>query len=297
MIKSMTGFQSLTRDEAEASVGVTIRAVNHRYLDLQLRLPAAWVYLEPRLRALLQERLSRGRVELSLSVQVRHVPSVEVEINEDVTRALAEAIGRLRENGLVTGGLAAGDLLRVPQAMAIRERQVDPESPAFAQVAAVIEAAVSDAAAGLDAMRTGEGASLRADLDRRTGLVARLMDTLAAAAEEGRASLDARLRQRISELPLDLQGEQAAVAQEIVRFTARSDISEELVRFRAHLTQWAALTESPEPCGRKLDFVLQEMNREVNTVGAKADGPKVSELIVEIKAELERMREQVQNVE
>ncbi|MFB3855030.1 MAG: YicC/YloC family endoribonuclease [Vicinamibacterales bacterium] len=293
----MTGFQSLTRDDPEASVGVTIRAVNHRYLDLQLRLPAAWIRLEPALRSLLQERLSRGRVEMSLSVQVRHVPTVEVEINEDVARALSEAVRRLRENGLVSGGLTAGDLFRVPQAVAIREHQVDPESPAFARVAAVIEAAVSDAAAGLDMMRIREGEALRADLENRTRIVSGLIDALAAAAEEGRSFLDARLRQRIADLPPDIQGDPAAVAQEIVRFAARSDISEELVRFRAHLGQWAALTESPEPCGRKLDFVLQEMNREVNTAGAKADGPRVSELIVEIKAELERMREQVQNVE
>lgn len=156
---------------------------------------------------------------------------------------------------------------------------------------------MEEAAAGLDAMRVREGEALAADLSARLETVSQGLERLAAVAEEGRAGLEARLRQRISELPSDLQGDPMATAQEIVRFTARSDISEEVVRFRSHVRQWADLVAGSEPCGRKLDFVLQEMNREVNTIGAKADGAAVGEIIVELKAELERMREQVQNVE
>lgn len=297
MIKSMTGFQSLTREEPDATIGVTIRAVNHRYLDLHLRLPAAFAHLEPSLRSILQQRLSRGRVELSLTVQTRLVPTVEVEVNEEVARSLASAVERLRAIGLVNGGLSAGDLMRVPLAMSIRERPPDAESPAAREVARLIEGAVEEAAAGLDAMRVREGEALAADLSARLETVSQGLERLAAVAEEGRAGLEARLRQRISELPSDLQGDPMATAQEIVRFTARSDISEEVVRFRSHVRQWADLVAGSEPCGRKLDFVLQEMNREVNTIGAKADGAAVGEIIVELKAELERMREQVQNVE
>jgi len=120
---------------------------------------------------------------------------------------------------------------------------------------------------------------------------------VAAAALEGEAGVRARLGARVAELSADLPIDQALVAQEVVRFAARSDISEEVVRFRAHVQQWTGLTDGPEPCGRKLDFLLQEMNREVNTMGSKADGTGVAEAIVDIKAELEKMREQVQNVE
>jgi uncharacterized protein (TIGR00255 family) len=124
-----------------------------------------------------------------------------------------------------------------------------------------------------------------------------MIEGLAEAADTGRSELEARLRERIAELGLELPVDQAMIAQEIVRAAARSDISEEVTRFRAHLAHWEALADGQEPCGRKLDFLIQEMNREVNTLGAKADGLYVSELVINAKAELEKMREQVQNVE
>jgi uncharacterized protein (TIGR00255 family) len=123
------------------------------------------------------------------------------------------------------------------------------------------------------------------------------VDHVVGAAERGRADLETRLLERARELASSLPIDQAALAQEIVRAAQRSDIAEEVTRFRGHLAHWEALTSAPEPCGRKLDFLLQEMNREVNTIGSKADGLQVSELIIQAKAELERMREQVQNVE
>jgi uncharacterized protein (TIGR00255 family) len=160
-----------------------------------------------------------------------------------------------------------------------------------------IEAAVEQALADLDAMRVREGGHLRTDLDGRQQALATLIEGLRVAAEDGRVELERRLRDRVDEITLELPVDQAMIAQEIVRAAQRSDISEEVTRFRAHLAHWTALVDGDEPCGRKLDFLLQEMNREINTIGAKADGLGVSELIINAKAELERMREQVQNVE
>src|SRR2546426_923480 len=154
-----------------------------------------------------------------------------------------------------------------------------------------------EALADLDTMRSREGDHLRADLDERRTLVADLVERVAVAADQGRDAMEERLRERVRELRADLQADETAVAQEIVRMAARSDISEELARFRAHVSHWITLADSAEPSGRKLDFLLQEMNREVNTMGSKADGLRVSELIIAAKAELEKMREQVQNVE
>jgi uncharacterized protein (TIGR00255 family) len=128
-------------------------------------------------------------------------------------------------------------------------------------------------------------------------MVADLVERVAVAADEGRAALEERLRARVRELREELQADETAVAQEIVRSASRSDISEEVARFRGHVSHWVTLADSAEPCGRRLDFLLQEMNREVNTMGSKADGLRVSELIIAAKAELEKMREQVQNVE
>jgi uncharacterized protein (TIGR00255 family) len=146
-------------------------------------------------------------------------------------------------------------------------------------------------------MRAREGDHLRADLDERRTGVAELVERVAVAADEGRVAMEQRLAERVRELRTELQADETAVAQEIVRMAARSDISEELSRFRGHVSHWVTLADSAEPCGRKLDFLLQEMNREVNTMGSKADGLRVSELIISAKAELEKMREQVQNVE
>ena len=138
---------------------------------------------------------------------------------------------------------------------------------------------------------------MRADLDVRRAFVAGLVEGIAAAADDGRAAMELRVAERVREMRTELQADENAVAQEIVRMAARSDISEEVTRFRVHVSHWSALADSREPCGRKLDFLLQEMNREVNTMGSKADGLRVSELIINAKAELEKMREQVQNVE
>jgi len=297
MIKSMTGFASLTHEDERATIAVTVRAVNHRFLDLQLRVPNAFGDVEPRLRTLLQKRLSRGRVEVGISVQVRDLSVPTVELNMDVAHALSAAIEQARSQGLVSGTLSPGDLLRLPQAIAVRERSIEADPALEARIAVSIEAAVEQALADLDGMRVREGTHLATDLDARRQTLVDLIEHLRLAADQGRNALETRLRERIDELRLELPVDSAMIAQEIVRAAARSDISEEVTRFRAHLAHWRALTDTNEPCGRKLDFLLQEMNREINTIGSKADGIQVSELIINAKAELERMREQVQNVE
>jgi uncharacterized protein (TIGR00255 family) len=297
MIKSMTGFASLTHEDERATIAVTVRAVNHRFLDLQLRVPHAFGDVEPRLRTLLQKRLSRGRIEVGISVQVRDLSVPTVELNMDVAHALSAAIEQARSQGLVSGTLSPGDLLRLPQAIAVRERSIEADPALEARIAVSIEAAVEQALADLDGMRVREGTHLATDLDARRQTLIDLIEHLRLAADHGRNALETRLRERIDELRLELPADSAMIAQEIVRAAARSDISEEVTRFRAHLAHWRALTDTAEPCGRKLDFLLQEMNREINTIGSKADGIHVSELIINAKAELERMREQVQNVE
>ena len=298
MIKSMTGFASLTRDDESATIGVTVRAVNHRFLDLQLRIPPAIGTLEPRLRALVQQRVSRGRVEVSVSIQQRRVPVLEVELNEPFLDALGAALERARVRGLVSGTLSPGDLLRFPQALSVREKADESDHAEEASsLGARVEEAVSAALDELDAMRIREGTYLRADLDGRRQQLAELYAGVALAAAEGLAMLQTRLEERVRELRADALADETTIAQEIAKFVGRSDITEEVVRFRGHLEHWQVLSDSAEPCGRKLDFLLQEMNREVNTTGSKAEGPAVTELIVALKAELEKMREQVQNVE
>jgi uncharacterized protein (TIGR00255 family) len=296
MIKSMTGFASLTRDDEAATIAVTIRAVNHKFLDLQLRIPPTLAAVEARLRALVQKHVGRGRVEVSVNVQQRRVPAVDVELNETFLEALGGALDRARERGYVAGPMTPGDLLRFPQALSIRDRPDDAPGE-DERLAARIEEAVAAALGELETMRVREGGYLRTDLDARRAAIGELFERAAIAAEQGMAGLQARLQERVRELRADAMADEGTIAQEIAKFVGRSDITEELVRFRGHLEHWRALTDGPELCGRKLDFLLQEMNREVNTLGSKAEGPTVSETVVSLKAELEKMREQVQNVE
>jgi uncharacterized protein (TIGR00255 family) len=297
MIKSMTGFASVSMEDDRASIGVTVRSVNHRYLDVQMRLPQSLGQIEARLRGRVQTRAARGRVEVAVSVQMRQEPVLKVSINEAFTRALSEALDKAREAGLVQGSLVPGDLLRFPQALSVREETPELDSQSREALESVIAKAVDAALDDLDTMRVHEGELLRADLDGRKAAVLAAVEDVAAKAVAGESLLRERLAKRVSDLTADLAVEPAAVAQEVVRFAARSDISEEVVRFRAHVQQWTTLSDGPEPCGRKLDFLLQEMNREVNTIGSKADGLGIPETIIGIKAELEKMREQVQNVE
>ncbi len=297
MLKSMTGFASVTSENDLATIGVTVRSVNHRYLDLQIRIPPSLAELEARVRALVQQRVARGRVEIAVSVQTRRLPPVDVQLNELLLDALESALDRARARGVVSGPLTPGDLLRVPQALTMKERPESADDPARAEIGGAVETAVSSAVAALETMRVREGEFLRDDLEARRRALGDLIARLSDAAARGQESFRSALAERVREATVDLRLDAAAVAQEVVRIVARSDISEEVVRFKGHLEHWTALVESAEPCGRKLDFLLQEMNREINTIGAKAEGEGVPEMVVDAKAELERMREQVQNVE
>jgi uncharacterized protein (TIGR00255 family) len=273
---------------------VTAKGVNHRFLDLQLRMPAALAPAEARLRAIVQQKIARGRLEVGITVQTRAASAaVQIEVNDTVIETLSAALERARDRGLVAGTLTPGDLLRFPQAIVVTEQKETLDPGVFPDV----EAALGEALDELDRMRASEGVHLRTELDGRRGQLADLFERAAAAAATGSDVLRARLAERVKEVRLDPAVDETLVAQELVRFANRSDITEEAVRFRAHLEHWRALSDAPEPCGRKLDFLLQEMNREVNTLGSKAEGLGVTELVVALKAELEKMREQVQNVE
>jgi uncharacterized protein (TIGR00255 family) len=292
----MTGFASSSRYEAGQMVTVTAKSVNHRFLDLALKTPQTLNPIESRLRALVQERITRGRVEVGVTLDRAEEPPREVLLNEALLDRVSEALAGATSRGIITGALTASDVLRIPQVLEIRH--VDPKPGSLApEVSALIESTVSDTLDALVRMRETEGRLLRADLDARLSTLADLVSQVDREAREGQKLLEGRLRERLAALSPDLQGDPSATAQEIVRFVARSDVDEELVRLRSHFEHWRGLADGPEPCGRKLDFLVQEMNREINTIGSKAEGTRVTEIVIDVKAELERVREQVQNVE
>ena len=295
MIKSMTGFASLTREDEALTVSVTARSVNHRYLDLQVHLPPGLLRLESGIRDEAQRRLARGRVELRIAARRRGRPPVAVEVDEELIAALAEVAARSDVQRATGGHWTVGELLGFPQVVTVAERTAELGDDPDVEMA--VTGAVGEALGDLDRMRTSEGGYLRADLDERLVAFGRLIDRIEQGASDGAEALGHRLEARLAEIGADVHADQAALAQEVVRFVARSDIHEEVARLRAHVSHWGMLADAPEPCGRKLDFLLQEMNREVNTIGSKADGHETSGLVVAAKAELEKLREQTQNVE
>jgi uncharacterized protein (TIGR00255 family) len=297
VIRSMTGFASVSREVAGDKVQITMKSVNHRFLDVSVKLPQALAALDQRVRALIQQRLSRGRVEVQIAAEVTSPPEREVVVDERLLEQVAAAIDTVRARGIVTGSLTPSDLLRLPQVIEIRSRAADAGVDVPASLAALVELAVTEALDALVVMRETEGRFLATDLGVRLASIAGYVDTLERDAGEGQRGLETRLRERVAQLPVDLQGDPAALAQEIVRFVARSDVDEEIVRLRGHLDHWRGLAGGPEPCGRKLDFLVQEMNREVNTIGSKVEGARGTEVVIAAKAELERIKEQVQNVE
>src|SRR5260370_33009380 len=211
MVKSMTGFAAVTHKDDRATIAVTIRALNHRYLDLQLRLPQALAPIESELRAMVTARVARGRIEISLVLQLRQAPGVDVELNVEFGRALAAALDEARARGLISGALAPGDLLRLPQALTIRERHSGFDGSLSDALAAPTRAAVERALTELDQMRLREGEHLRADLDRRRVVVAELIERIASAADLARGATERRLAERIRELRADLKAAEMAI--------------------------------------------------------------------------------------
>ena len=293
----MTGFASVSREANGDRVSATVKSVNHRFLDVQLKVPQALSSMESRLRALIQSKLTRGRVELSLMVDRTALPPREVVLDETLLAQVAEAVNRARESGLVSGSLSASDVLRIPQAIEIRTRVAADGTAVPPAVAELVESVVESALQALVVMRETEGRHLAGDLETKLSSIAGLVTALEGLAHDGQSSLGDRLRERLAGLPADLTGDSSALAQEVVRFVARSDVDEEVVRMRGHVDHWRGLATGPEACGRKLDFLLQEMNREINTIGSKIEGARATEVVIAAKAELERLREQVQNVE
>ena len=297
MIKSMTGFAEARKEVERATLGASIRAVNHRYLDLQIRLPSSFSGLEQGLRSIVQERLLRGRVDLLVTVQFSQLPEAEVELNEKMIRALGSALERSRDHGLEIKEITVSDLMRVPNAVVIKETSSAVDATKDEALLASITELVSEVLDDLDSMRKQEGEYLCSDLNSRHDSIEILIGLIEDGARESSKVFKERLRERAEEFSEAMGVDPMLLVQEIVRVALRSDIAEELARLRAHIAHWQALVDSPDACGRKLDFLLQEMNREANTIGAKIEGVKVKQHVVDMKVEIERLREQVQNVE
>jgi len=283
VIKSMTGFASVTHEDERATMTVTIRALNHRYLDLQLADSAVARRHRGRRPVARRKHVARGRVELGLSLQLRQVPGVEIEFNEEFGRALESALAKARERGLVSGTIDAGDLLRLPQAITIRDRQASDDTTLQDALATAGRHAVAMALADLDTMRSREGDHVRADLDRRRTFVAELVEQIAAAADEGRTAMETRIADRVRELRTELSADETAVAQEIVRMAGAIRHQRRSRPFPRPRVTLAGARRQRRAVRSQAGFSAAGNEPRGQHHGSKADGLRVSELIIAAK--------------
>ena len=296
MIRSMTGFGRASFELGGVPFEVEIRTVNHRHLDIRARLPRSLGELEADLKAQIQEKLKRGKVDASVAVATGAISPPTLEIDRGVADQLVAAARELADVHGLAGGLRVAELLALPGVARFVEREVDPEG--FARAA---ERAFDAALEAVDRMRAREGESLDREIRGRLESIRRLVGAVEVRAGAVVESVREKLRRRMEKLEVETGLlDEARLHQEIVIAADRLDITEEVVRLSSHLEQfWEVLDEAGPgvPVGRQLDFLLQEMGRETNTIGSKGNDADIAHQVVELKTELERIREQVQNVE
>ncbi|HLK35244.1 MAG TPA: YicC/YloC family endoribonuclease [Polyangiaceae bacterium] len=290
-MRSMTGFGLGEVPLATGRLGVEVRGVNHRFLDVRVRLPRELGDLSGFVEQIARDRLTRGRYEVA--VRIEGIALGAPVLDRDRARAAYKALCDLRDE------LAPGADVPLSLLASIPELFVSSADRELDLVRTAARAAFEAAAASLDAMRVREGEALKGDLVRRLDRVRALARDIQRRSPEVLEAHRRRLRERAERLRIaaEVEADATRLEQEIAVFAERCDITEELTRLDSHCAQLAALVASDEAVGRRLDFLLQEMAREANTVGAKSPDAQIAHAVVEVKAEIERMREQVQNVE
>ena len=298
MIRSMTGYSRTQGENKDASLAVTVKSTNHRFLDLQIRISSGLEALEPLLRRLAKEHVVRGHVEVTVSLQ--RLGTTQIQLDDKLVGAYVAACQKLRE---AYGFTAAPDpvaLLRIPGMVATGNSEIPPEE--LERLGEMLEKVTVEALEQLNEMRNREGEILGRDLRLRLDNLQRLTEEVSRLARRVPALYQRRLASRIQEMLPGAELDAARLAQEVAYLAARSDITEELTRFQSHLDQVRHLLEEGAELGKRLDFLLQEMNREANTLLSKTTdvpevGLEISRQAIEMKTEIEKLREQAQNIE
>jgi len=292
MIRSMTGYGRAQGELEGRTLIVEVKSVNHRYKDINVRLPRRYNSLEHRIRELLGEKLDRGRLDLSLNSREGELTPAVPEINVPLVDRYHEMIVQLRERYGLQEQMTAFQLLSLPDVIVYQEKELNP-----AEEWPVLERLIHCAMEELDDMRLKEGGSLLADIESRLREMKARLKEIEARSPLVVTQCHDRLSERLAEMTKGIEIDPIRLAQELAFFADRCDISEEIVRLRSHMDQFAQVLNQESPLGRKLDFILQEMHREINTIGSKASDSEIALRVVEFKTDLERLREQVQNIE
>jgi uncharacterized protein (TIGR00255 family) len=289
----MTAFSRIEESDGGFSAVVEIRSYNSRHLDISLRLGQTWMILEERIREAISKKADRGRIEIRIQIKSESDAVRGFEIDEPLAAAYHSALVQLKDAFKIEGPAPLELLARASGV--IKPAEIDPDVEAIWRF---LETCVEKAMDGLNEMRAREGQFLLRDFEERIGTIRDGIDKIEAASKDLPRMYQERLTERIAKLTDgNVELDPARIAQEAAFLADKSDISEEIVRVRSHIRQFLDIMNADEPSGRKLNFLLQEFNREFNTIGSKTQIADVSHIVVDIKSELEKMREQVQNVE
>ena len=288
----MTGFGRGHEVLNGRDITVEIRAVNHRYYEFSCRIPRSMGFAEEKLKSLLAGKINRGKVEVSVLVYNTGANDEKITVNKEVIREYIEALRSVKDEFSLTDDLSLSNVLRIPDAFTVIKEDVDEEQ-LWADVKQVAEQALER----FVAMREAEGERMKADflarLDTIEGWVGFVEQRSPVIVEEYRK----RLFDKMTEVLEGKQVDESRILLEAGIFSEKTAVDEETVRLRSHISQFRAMLESSEPVGRKLDFLVQEMNRETNTIGSKVQDVEVTKVVVDQKSEIEKIREQVQNIE
>ncbi len=292
MIRSMTGYGMGQKVIPLGRVTAEARSNNHRYLDISLRLPKKLYPLETRIKEMVKAHFSRGRFDISIEMDSGGKDQFKLEPNVEVAQMYVDALESLKSKLNITGEVTLDLVSRARDVITAKEGEGDV-SPPWEEVSGVLLSCLE----ALGAMRENEGRNLVLDLEGRLKRIARYIEEVKGRSPLVLEAYRKRLSERLAEMVEGMEIDSARLYQEVAYFADRSDITEEVVRIGSHLRQFGHMLKSDGPMGRKMEFLLQEIHREVNTVSAKANDVLISQKVVEIKAELERMREQIQNIE
>jgi len=293
-MKSMTGYGRAESIIDDKKVSIEIKSLNHRFLEIFVRLPGVFSPLEPEVKRKVTDRFARGRIEVSIRRDAEQSANAEgrLELNMPLIRNYYSMLSSLKQELQLKDEINLDLLLGIKDAVTVAETEID-----LAHVWENLQKILEEAMDSLESMRAQEGEIIGKDLQGRIGLLESFLKRIGNKAPQVVSEYQKRLSERVKDLMGNFPVDEVRIAQEVAIMAERSDITEEIVRFQSHLIQMDSIMKSNEAVGRKIDFLLQEMNREANTIGSKSPDAEISQIVVDIKTELSRLREQVQNIE
>ena len=292
MVKSMTGYGRAREMHNGRDITVEVRSVNNRYLDCTVKMPRAYIFAEDRMKARVQQAISRGKVDVFVTIDASAADAAVVAVNEPLARGYYDALTRLKTMFDLSGDITPEVLAKFPDVLAVTKAEEDVEA-----IAADICAVLDDALAAYNAMRAMEGEKLAADVAGRITTIEAVVGKVEERSPQTVAAYRQRLEAKMQEVLQSTTIDESRILTEAAIFADKIAVDEETVRLRSHIAQLQAMLVSGEPVGRKLDFLIQEVNRECNTIGSKCNDLTIAQDVVNMKAEVEKIREQVQNME